>query len=40
MDISLETDWEVRRQGTFMVAKMAVGHGILRADCAIELGDT
>ena len=40
MDISLETDWEPRRQGTFMVAKMAVGHGILRADCAVELYDT
>ena len=36
-DIAMESDYEVRRQGTFMVAKMAVGHGVLRPDCAIEL---
>ena len=40
MDISLESEWEIRRQGTFMVAKMAVGHDVLRPDCAIELVDT
>lgn len=39
-DISFETDYESRRQGTFMVATMAVGHGVLRPDCAIELADT
>ena len=37
MDISMEADWEPRRQGTFMIAKMAVGHGVLRPECAIEL---
>lgn len=37
MDISLESEWEIRRQGTFMVAKMAVGHDKLRPECAIEL---
>lgn len=36
-DISLESEYEIRRQGTFMVARMAVGAGILRAECAIEL---
>jgi hypothetical protein len=36
-DIALESEYEARRQGTFMVAKMAVGSGILRAECAIEL---
>jgi hypothetical protein len=40
MDISLESEWEIRRQGTFMVAKMAVGHGILRPECSIELAYT
>lgn len=40
MDISLESEWEIRRQGTFMVAKMAVGHDVLRPDCAVELYDT
>lgn len=37
MDIALDSEWEIRRQGTFMVAKMAVGHGMLRPECAIEL---
>lgn len=39
-DISMESDYEPRRQGTFMVAKMAVGHDVLRADCAVELANT
>ena len=39
-DISMESDYEARRQGTFMVAKMAVGHDVLRADCAVELANT
>lgn len=39
MDIALESEWEIRRQGTFMVAKMAVGHDKLRRECAIELAD-
>lgn len=37
LDLSMESEWEIRRQGTFLLAKMAVGHGILRADCAIEV---
>lgn len=36
-DIAMESDYEPRRQGTFMVSKMAVGHGVLRPDCAVEL---
>lgn len=40
MDIALESDWETRRQGTFMLAKMAVGHGKLRPECAIEIKQT
>ena len=39
MDISLETDREIRTQGTFMVGKMAVGTDKLRVECAIELAD-
>jgi hypothetical protein len=39
MDISLESEWEIRRQGTFMVAKMAVGHDKLRVECAAEIAD-
>lgn len=39
-DISLESDYEPRRQGTFLVAKMAVGHDVLRPDCCVELAHT
>lgn len=37
LDLAMESEYEIRRQGTFMVAKYAVGHDFLRADCAIEL---
>jgi hypothetical protein len=45
LDLSMESEYEIRRQGTFMVAKYAVGHDTLRVDTAIELataapGDT
>lgn len=39
MDLSLESEWEIRRQGTFMIAKLAVGHGILRPECSVELAN-
>ncbi len=35
-DVALETERDVRRQEDFMVAKMAVGHGTLRPECAVE----
>lgn len=37
MDLSLQSEWDIRRQGTLMVARYAVGHGPLRPECAIEL---
>lgn len=37
MDLSSEMEYDIRRQGTLMVSKMAVGHGVLRPDCLIEL---
>ncbi|MCL8384155.1 major capsid protein [Xanthobacter aminoxidans] len=37
MDMSMESEYEIRRQGTFFIAKYLVGHGILRPDCAIEV---
>lgn len=37
LDLGMESEYEIRRQGTFMVAKYAVGHDVLRSDCAIEL---
>jgi len=37
MDLKLETEYQVERQGSLMVAGYAVGHGILRPECAVEL---
>jgi hypothetical protein len=37
LDLATESDYDIRRQGTLIVSKYAVGHGILRADCAVEL---
>jgi hypothetical protein len=37
MDLASEMDYQTERQGTLLVAKMAVGHGWLRPDCCIEL---
>lgn len=37
MDLAMEAQYEPRRQGTFTVAKYAVGHDWLRPECAVEL---
>jgi hypothetical protein len=37
LDISLETERDVRRLEDFMVSKMFVGHGTMRPEMAIEL---
>lgn len=37
MDLSLQSEWDIRRQGTLMVARYAMGHGALRNECAVEL---
>lgn len=37
LDLAMESEREIRRQGWFFVAKYAVGHGILRPEAAIEL---
>jgi hypothetical protein len=37
MGLSFEEGWDMRRQGTLMLAKMAVGHGTLRTKCGVEL---
>lgn len=36
LDLAMETERDARRQEDFMVAKMAVGHGTLRPECAVE----
>jgi hypothetical protein len=40
MDLAVESEYDIRRQGTLIVAKYAVGHGYLRPDCAVELKTT
>lgn len=37
LDLGVEAEYDIRRQGTLVVAKYAVGHGILRPECAVEL---
>ena len=37
MDLAAEMEYDMRRQGTLIVAKYALGHGILRPECAAEL---
>jgi len=37
MDLGMEGEYQINKQGTLMVAKYAVGHGILRPEAAIEL---
>lgn len=37
MDLAVEGEYQINRQGTLIVAKYAVGHGILRPECAVEI---
>lgn len=37
LDLAMESEYDIRRQGTLMVAKYAVGHGWLNPACSVEL---
>jgi Phage capsid protein len=37
LDLASEMEYDIRRQGTLMVSKMAVGHGVLRPECIHEI---
>jgi hypothetical protein len=37
MDVQMESQYDMRRQGTLMLGKYLVGHGPLRAKCAVEM---
>lgn len=37
MDLGIESEYQIERQGTLIVAKYAMGHNILRPACAISL---
>lgn len=36
MDLSIQSQWDITRQGTLMVARYAYGHGVLRPECCVE----
>lgn len=40
IDVRSEMGYDIRRQGTLLVAKVAVGHGILRPESSVELALT
>lgn len=40
MDLQGEMAYDIRRQGTLIVEKYLMGHGILRPECAVELKTT
>jgi hypothetical protein len=40
LDLASEMEYDIRRQGTLMVSKMAVGHGVLRPECLYEIKKT
>jgi hypothetical protein len=37
LDLNVESEWDIRRQGWLTVAKYAMGHGVLQGECAYHL---
>jgi hypothetical protein len=37
MDLATEISWDPRRRGWLIIAEYAIGHGILRPECAVEV---
>lgn len=37
LDLASEGEWKIENQATLMVSKYAMGHGILRPECSVEL---
>ena len=37
MDLAVESEYDIRRQGTLMLAKYAMGHGVLRPEAAVGI---
>ena len=40
LGVQMETQWDIRRQGTLMVAKMSSAAGPMRSKCAVEIALT
>ena len=38
LDLATESEYQIERQGTLFVAKYAMGHGVLRPQCAVTIG--
>ena len=39
MDLAMEMDYSIRHQATFLIAKYAVGHGVLRPEACAEVAN-
>lgn len=37
VDLAVEMEYQIQRQGTLIVGKYATGHGILRPECSVEI---
>ena len=37
MDLSVQSEWKIEYQGTLLVARYAMGHGVLQPECSVEL---
>jgi hypothetical protein len=37
LDLATESEYQMERQGTLFIAKYAMGHGVLRPECAVEV---
>ena len=40
LDLATESEYQIERQGTLFVAKYAMGHGVLRSECAVAVKPT
>ena len=39
LDLAMEQEYDITRQGHLIVGKYAVGHGVLRSECAVAISD-
>jgi len=37
LDLAVESEYDIRRQGTLLVAKYAMGHGVLRPEASVQI---
>ena len=39
IDLKMESEYDLRRQGHIILGKIACGHGVLRPECSVEIND-